>query len=92
MHDLIPVTEAGAIVAYVDEHDAIRTFAENEKAASTRAAYGRDFGAFSAWCRERGLCPLPADPRVVAWHISAVASAGVAQAGCLRALSCPART
>jgi site-specific recombinase XerD len=77
LHDLIPLTEAGAIVAYADEQDAIRAFAENEKAASTRRAYRADFVAFEVWCRERGLCPLPADPRIVAWHIRAIASAGL---------------
>jgi site-specific recombinase XerD len=79
MHDLIPLTDAsaGAIVSYSDEHDALRAFAENEKAASTRRAYRADFAAFSAWCRERGLCPLPAGPQTVAWHISAIAQAGL---------------
>jgi site-specific recombinase XerC len=79
MHDLIPLTDtsAGAIVSYSGEHDALRAFAENEKAASTRRAYRADFAAFSAWCRERGLCPLPADPQTVAWHISAIAQAGL---------------
>jgi integrase len=77
MNALAPI-HTGAVVTYADEHDAIRAFAENEKAASTRKAYRHDFTAFSAWCRERGLCPLPADPRIVAWHISAIASAGLA--------------
>jgi site-specific recombinase XerD len=73
MHDLIPLADAGAVIAYTEEHDAIRAFAENEKAASTRQAYRADFAAFSAWCTARGLCPLPADPQAVAWHISAIA-------------------
>jgi integrase len=69
--------EAGAIIEWSGEHDALRAFAENEKAASTRRAYRADFAAFEAWCRERGLCPLPADSQIVAWHISAIASAGL---------------
>jgi site-specific recombinase XerD len=79
MHDLIPLADAnaGAIVSYTDEHDALRAFAENEKAASTRRAYRADYAAFGAWCRERGLCPLPADPQTMAWHISAIAQAGL---------------
>jgi hypothetical protein len=77
MHDLIPVTEAGAVIAYAEEQDALRTFAENEKAASTRKAYLFDFQAFAAWCSARGLCPLPADPKAVAWHISRVACDGL---------------
>jgi site-specific recombinase XerD len=77
MHDLIPLADAGTIIAYGTEHDAVRAFAENEKAASTRAAYRADFAAFSAWCNARGLCPMPADPRTVAWHISAIATEGL---------------
>jgi hypothetical protein len=57
----MPVT-SGSIITYAAEHDAIRAFTENEKVASTRRAYRADFAAFSAWCSERGLCPLPADP------------------------------
>jgi integrase len=71
MHDLIPLPPAGALVTYEHEHDALRTFAENEKAASTRRAYRSD-------CRERGLCPLPAHPHAVGWHISSVACDGLA--------------
>jgi hypothetical protein len=76
MSDLIslPFPDAGAIITYAAEHDAFRTFAANEKAASTRVVYRADFAAFEAWCRERGLCPLPADPRIVAWHISTAAA------------------
>jgi site-specific recombinase XerD len=52
-------------------------FAENEKAASTRRAYRADFATFEAWCAARGLCSLPAAPEVIAWHISAITSAGL---------------
>jgi site-specific recombinase XerD len=77
MHDLIPIADPGALVTYSSEHDALRNFAANEKAASTRRCYRADFRAFSAWCRERGLCPLPASPQTVAWHVSAIAQAGL---------------
>jgi site-specific recombinase XerD len=78
MPELLPVSApAGGLTTYAAEHDALRTFAENEKAASTRRAYRADMRAFTAWCRERGLCPLPADPRVVGWHISSVACEGL---------------
>ena len=76
MNALAPIS-TGAIVAYADEADAMRGFAENEKATSTRRAYRADFAAFEAWCQSRGLCPLPADPQIVAWHISAIASAAL---------------
>lgn len=70
MHDLIPLADTGAVVTYAAEHDAIRAFADAEKAPSTRAAYRADFVAFGAWCRDRGLVSMPADPQAVAWHIS----------------------
>jgi hypothetical protein len=88
MHDLIPLADAsGAVIAYSAEHDAVRAFAANEKAASTRACYHGDFVAFSTWCRDRGLCPLPADPQAVAWHISAVACDGRSVSGIGRRLA-----
>jgi hypothetical protein len=37
MHDLTPLADTGAIITYTAEHDAVRAFAQNEKAASTRA-------------------------------------------------------
>jgi site-specific recombinase XerD len=78
MNALAQITPATGVPAtYVAEHDAIRAFAENEKAQSTRAAYRADFRAFEAWCRERGLCPLPADPQAVARHISTIATDGL---------------
>jgi site-specific recombinase XerC len=78
VHDLTSLTaNAGTIIAYSAEHDAVRAFAENEKAAGTRRAYRADFAAFSTWCSTRGLRPLPADPQAVAWHISAITCDGL---------------
>jgi site-specific recombinase XerD len=87
MHDLIPLAEPGAVITYAEEHDALRMFAENEKAASTRRCYQFDFAVFAAWCRERGLCPLPADPRTVGWHISAIACTGMSASSIGRRLA-----
>jgi site-specific recombinase XerD len=69
------------------EADALRGFAENEKAASTRRAYRADFSAFEAWCTARGLCSLPASPQVVAWHISAIACDGLSASSIGRRLA-----
>jgi site-specific recombinase XerD len=88
MHDLIPLADAsGAIVPYADEHDAVRAFAEAEKAESTRRCYRFDFEVFSGWCSARGLNPLPADPRTVAWHISAIACDGMSVSSIRRRLA-----
>jgi site-specific recombinase XerD len=70
MNALIPV-EADSLVPFTaEEQDTLRLFAENEKAASTRACYRKDFAAFEVWCISRGLCPLPASPATVARHIA----------------------
>jgi len=75
LSDLVPLpVVSGALITYADEHEAIRAFAENEKAASTREYYRVDFDDFVRWCKTRDLCPLPADPRTVAWHISTIAT------------------
>jgi site-specific recombinase XerD len=77
MHDLIPIN-SGAIAGFSPaEQDALRTFAENEKAASTRESYRKDFCAFERWCVLKALLALPATPATVAWHISAIASDGL---------------
>jgi site-specific recombinase XerD len=59
------------------EHETLRRFAENEKAASTRACYAKDFQAFERWCIEKGLPALPAHPETVARYISVIASEGL---------------
>jgi site-specific recombinase XerD len=77
MNALAPI-EASAIVPFTaEEQDTLRLFAENEKAASTRESYRKDFVAFSTWCTARGLDPLPASPATVARHISHCAQSGL---------------
>jgi integrase len=78
VHDLIPrPATAGALVAYEAELDAVRSFAANEKAESTRRAYTSGVRLFTAWCRERGLCPLPTEPETVGRYISSIACDGL---------------
>lgn len=60
------------------EVEQARSYAEASRAASTLLAYARDWKAFTLWCRERQLAPLPADPRVVAVFLSAEAARGCA--------------
>ena len=45
-------------------------------APSTRRAYASDVRIFTAWCRERGVSPLPAAPETVATFLSHEADAG----------------
>jgi hypothetical protein len=51
MPDLIPLDPSLPAILPVADAEALRAFAENEKAASTRHAYARR--AFSAWCASR---------------------------------------
>jgi hypothetical protein len=37
-------------------------FAKASKAPATQAAYSSDWTIFEPWCRERGICALPASP------------------------------
>ena len=55
-----------------------RRYADASRAASTQRAYASDWRRFSAWCLDRGLETMPADPRVVAVFLSAEAEAGSA--------------
>src|SRR5690242_10295369 len=46
--------------------DAARAYAASAKAGNTRRAYGADWRAFDAWCKEQGLASMPAPGEVVA--------------------------
>jgi site-specific recombinase XerD len=76
-HDLITLADAppGALVP-IEDLEAARSFAEHEKAASSRRAYESDWRIFTAWCAHRGLQPLPASPQAVAAFVAAEATAG----------------
>src|SRR5215471_4302386 len=52
-------------------------YANAEKAAATRRAYGTDFLIFRAWCEERQLGVLPASPATVAAFLAHEASRNV---------------
>ena len=58
------------------EIDATMAYAENEKSASTRAAYASDWKDFSIWCLSRGATPLPAHVGIVAAYLSGLADSG----------------
>jgi site-specific recombinase XerD len=49
-------------------------FAEMEKSAGTRRAYGSDWLIFTAWCAERDLESLPASPGTAARFLSSQAT------------------
>jgi site-specific recombinase XerD len=51
-------------------------FAQQDKAASTRASYSSSFRLFEKFCRSRGVSSLPAAPETVAAFLAAEAEAG----------------
>ncbi len=73
----LPFAEAlardGELVDLVDYAQAI---ADEAQATSTRRSYLSAFSAFSAWCREKGLSPLPAEPETVGVYLGVLESRG----------------
>jgi integrase len=59
---------AETLPAIFDMNQAIRRLLDNSKSPATRRSYQSDVRMFSEWCRARGLCPLPAEPRTVLEH------------------------
>jgi integrase len=77
MSAALATIEAPALPAIVQgEIDTARTFARAEKSDATRKAYRSDFTIFAAWCRARGLEPLPAATDTVAAFLAAQATEG----------------
>jgi hypothetical protein len=77
MFDLISPQAPAPGALTTTEIEAVRDFAEAEKAASTRLCYERDWRIFRAWCAFRHLAALPAEPATVAGFLAAQAHAGV---------------
>jgi hypothetical protein len=77
---------AGVLIT-PEEIEAARQFADASRASSTRRAYASDWRLFVAWCTDRGVVPLPADPVLVAVYLSAEASRGAKPSTISRRLS-----
>jgi hypothetical protein len=78
MFDLVPVDAPvdGGIVP-VSEIDAARSFATASMAASSQREYALDYDKWRAWCAERTLSPLPAEPAAIAAWLAWQAQAGI---------------
>jgi site-specific recombinase XerD len=74
MNQITIAAPTGVVLAEADAA-AARTFAELEKAASTRRSYRVAFRIFADWCHARGLVPVPASPDTVAAFLAAEATA-----------------
>jgi len=61
----------------VADLDRAASYAKQDKAPATRAAYRSDFARFQAFCRSRGVASLPATPETVAAYLASEAEAGL---------------
>src|SRR6266852_1813435 len=75
---ILPSTVGQLPTLPVADLDRARGFAMQDKAASTRAAYGSDFRGFEAFCLSRGVSSLPALPETVAGYLAHEAERGMA--------------
>lgn len=74
----VPDGPCGVAAVTPEQVAAARGYADASRAASTRAKYLQHWTAFGAWPREHGHSSLPADPAVVAVHLSGFAGAKMA--------------
>ena len=58
--------------------EAARDFARESLSPATRRAYRSDIRAFEAWCGERGVRAIPAEPEAVASFLAHEAQRGLA--------------
>ncbi len=74
----VPDGTRGVALFTPEQVQAARDYVDASRAASTRAKYLQHWAAFGTWCCEQGHRALPADPAVVAIHLSGLATAGLA--------------
>ena len=79
----MPPSEHSRLSALAERADG---YAADAKAACTLAVYRGDFDRFSGWCAEKGLVPLPAEPRTVAMYLASLADEGLKASTIERAL------
>jgi hypothetical protein len=60
---------AGSGLALAELADEARGYVAASLAPATRRAYATDRRIFSTWCAERGVEPLPADPRTLVLYL-----------------------
>ncbi len=60
----------------IAEIESAAAYAKASRASSTQRVYASDWRIFLAWCDERSIEPLPADPRAVATFLAAEADLG----------------
>jgi site-specific recombinase XerD len=76
MNTLVTITEHAVPTSLREALEDAAEFARADRAESTKRAYESDHRLFAAWCRERTLCPLPAQPGAVAAFLADEAKKG----------------
>jgi integrase len=64
-----------------------QTYADSALSPATRDAYRRDWAAFTAWCADASVAPLPATPATVATYLAHRSAGGAKPSTIARALS-----
>jgi site-specific recombinase XerD len=72
----LPVVTPASPPALTDVLTSAASYAEAEKAESTRRAYRADWRHFRAWCEGNRLSDLPAEPGTVAAYLAHLADTG----------------
>lgn len=72
MNALVPLATARLPAAYspAPDLDLARGFQRASKSPATLRAYRADWRAFTLWCQERGLQPLPTSTEAVCGHLA----------------------
>jgi integrase len=70
-------------------HERAKDLRQHSRAESTRRTYQKDFEMFRRWCRGDGrdYVPLPAEPIIVVWHLTACTEGWSADGRTYRPLS-----
>ena len=71
-----PNVRGVALASLAPDLDLARAFAVESKAPRTRDAYRYQWATFVAWCEERDLAALPADPATLAGYLANRAELG----------------
>src|SRR2546430_6464542 len=66
----VPIEPSKVPTVLVALEEEASEYATRSRAARTLRAYESDWRAFTDWCRQHRLAPLPADPRTVALYLA----------------------
>ncbi|WP_436005387.1 tyrosine-type recombinase/integrase [Knoellia sp. LjRoot47] len=82
---VVPEDAGGLVLA--GDVERVARYADASRAEATRRAYASDIRSWEAWCRGRGVHPLPADPLHVVAYLTGLADSGASPVTVARRLS-----